>query len=486
MSDDAGLSVMHELVYASACELAKLIRTKQVSSEEVVRQTLARIHEINPRLNAVVQLSAEALEQARQADRELGRGTLRGPLHGVPVTTKETWSTTGMVWSGGTLGRAKLEAQQDATVVSRMRAAGAISLGQTNVPELALAYETDNLVYGRTHNPYDVTRTPGGSGGGGAAAIASGGSALEIGADTAGSIRLPSHFCGIAGIRPTTGRVPLTGYFPPLVGILSSISAAGPMARRIEDLQLALSIVSGPDGHDPETVLAPIGDPASVDVTTLRIAFYTDNGIVSSTPETVGTVQAAALAASKAGARVEEARPPGTEHSLQMFLGLFAGDGGAGVQALLEMSNSSSFHPLMEQLLQFAQKQMVSVQNFTYLLAQRDILRRTLLDFASAYDAIISPVCAVPAVPHGTSFHENTIPAFSYSTIYSLSGWPAAVVRCGTSPEGLPIGVQIAARPWREDIALAVASYLESSLGGWRMPPLDVRTASPGQSADST
>lgn len=288
---------MDNLIYASAAALARAIRNKEVSSEEVVNAHLQRIEAVNPRLNAVVQVVAEqARTQAHEADAALARGTVYGPLHGVPMTIKDNLNTTGVISTGGTTGRATFVPTHDATAVARLRTAGAILLGKTNTPELTLAYETDNLIYGRTNNPYDVSRTCGGSSGGAAAIIAAGGSPFDIGSDTGGSIRVPSHCCGTAGIRPTSGRVPRTGHILPPAGALDALTQLGPMARRVEDLSLILPIIAGMDWRDPAIVPMPLGAPQQVDLKTLRVAMHTDNGIVSPTRETVETVQAAAAA----------------------------------------------------------------------------------------------------------------------------------------------------------------------------------------------
>ena len=239
---------MDELIYTSAKKMAHAIQAKQVSSVELIEAHLQRIDEVNPALNAVVYSLAErALDEARQADAATVRGDATGPLHGVPTTVKEAWESAGIPCTGGTLGRKGFIGARDSTVVARLRAAGAIPIGMTNTPELSMAFESDNLVYGRTNNPYDLARTPGGSGGGGAAIIAAGGSPWEIGADLGGSIRLPAHFSGIAGIKPTVGRVPMTGYFPPSLGFMQMFCSAGPMARHAEDLALTLRFLSGPE-----------------------------------------------------------------------------------------------------------------------------------------------------------------------------------------------------------------------------------------------
>jgi amidase len=306
-----------ELLYASAAALAKAIREKKVSSEEVVSAYLRRIEEVNPKLNAIVQLTAEvARAQARDADAALARGEIKGPLHGVPFTVKDTIETAGVTCTSGTKGRASFVPTQDATAVTRLRAAGAILLGKTNTSELGLGFETDNVVYGRTNNPYDVSRTPGGSSGGEAALIAAGGSPLGL---CSANISQPAHFCGIAGLSPTPTHVPRTGHFPPPTGPGADIFQVGLMARFVEDLSLTLPIVAGIDGRDPAIVSMSFSDPKTITLKGLRVAVYSENEIMSPTPETVATVRAAAKTLSDAGAIVEEARPPRVEESYERF-----------------------------------------------------------------------------------------------------------------------------------------------------------------------
>jgi len=265
------------LIYSSTTALAQAIRDRRISSEELVNACLARIQEVNPKINAVVQLAADqARAQAREADAALARRESRGLLHGVPMTIKDSLDTAGLISTGGTKGRASFVPKEDATVVARLRAAGAILLGKTNTPELTLSFETTNLVYGRTSNPYDLSRTSGGSSGGAAAIVASGGAPFDIGSDYGGSIRLPSHFCGIAGIKPTAGRVPRTGHIYPFGGILDSFQQIGPLARSVDDLALLLPLIAGPDGVDPGVLLMPLLDPEAVEVSWLRVSFHTD------------------------------------------------------------------------------------------------------------------------------------------------------------------------------------------------------------------
>jgi amidase len=457
----------------SAAALARTIRNKEVSSEEVVKAHLHAIEAVNPRLNAVVQVVAEqAVAEARAADVALANGTARGPLHGVPMTIKDCLDTAGVISTGGTKGRAAFVPAHDATVVARLRAAGAILLGKTNTPELTIAYETDNLIYGRTNNPYDLSRTSGGSSGGSAAIVAAGGSPFDIGSDTGGSLRVPAHCCGTVAIRPTSGRVPRTGLILPPAGVLDALTQIGPIARYVEDLALILPIIAGVDWHDPAIVPMKLENPDQVDLKTLRVAMHTDNGIVSPTRETVETVQAAAAVLADAGVNVTEARPAGIEQSFDLFLGLFAADGGAGIQMLLQMYGTTEVSPALQGVLELVSANPPSSAQFGGLIVQLDLFRSAMLSFLEQYDVILCPACAHPAPPHGSSYSPDGLRGYSYTQTYNLTGWPAAVVRCGTSPEGLPIGVQIVARPWSEHVALAVAQYLEKALGGWRAPSL--------------
>jgi amidase len=462
-----------ELIYASATALAKAIREKRVSAEEVVMAYLRRIEAINPKLNAVVQLTAAtARAQAREADAALARGETKGPLHGVPFTVKDNIETAGVICTVGTKGRAAFVPRQDATIVARMRTAGAIMLGKTNLPELGLATETDNLVYGRTNNPYDLARTPGGSSGGEGALIAAGGSPCGLGNDLGGSIRIPAHFCGIAGIKPTSGRLPKTGISLGHGGAFENMWQHGPLARSVEDLYLILSIITGPDGRDPSVAPAPLGDPKTIELKKLRIAFHTDNGLQAPTAETVATVKASAKVLADAGVAVEENRPKEIEQGYEIFIGLLGADGGVGLQRLLQLIGSTELSPFMQQYLRLVHLQSLSTTDFLGLMFQWDMWRSVMLTFMDTYDAILCPASAYPAPPHRVATRIGSCPAFSYTSTYNLAGWPGAVVRGGTSPEGLPIGVQIVARPWREEVALAVAQHIETALGGWQRPPL--------------
>jgi amidase len=461
---------MDELIYASAAALARAIRTKEVSSQEVVDAYLERIKTVNPQLNAVVQVGADAArDQAHAADAALARGEVNGPLHGVPMTIKDSLDTAGMISSGGTTGRRSFVPKQDGTVVARMRAVGAILLGKTNTPELTLSIETDNLIYGRTNNPYDVSRTPGGSSGGAAAIVAAGGSPLDLGSDTGGSIRQPAHYCGVAGLKPTSGRVPRTGHIISFdVGGLEMFTQIGPMARFVEDLSLTLPIIAGVDWRDPAVVPMQLGDPRGVELKALRAAFYTDNGVASPTAKTVETVQTAVNSLSDAGVTLKEDRPAEVQSAVGMWMELATADGAAWIRRLLQTAGTSEIHPVLKK--RFLEHEAIPSAEFSELLTRWNRMRGGMTAFMEKYDALICPANAYPAMPHETVYDKAD--GWSYTRIFNLLGWPVAVVRGGTSPEGLPIGLQIVARPWREDVALAIAQHLENELGGWQRPSI--------------
>lgn len=468
----AAAETSNPIILSSASELADAIRSKKLSSRAIVEAHLEQIAKVNPKLNAVVQLTADsARKQADEADAAVARGEISGPLHGVPMTIKDTLETTGVICTGGTKGRANYVAKADATAVARLRAAGAIFLGKTNVPELAGAIECDNLVYGRTNNPYDLARTPGGSSGGEAAIIAACGSPLGLGTDAGGSIRIPAHFCGLAAIKPTSGRVPRTGQFPQPMGARAPVFHVSLIARKVEDLALALPIISGPDFRDHSIVGMPLLDPKAVTLSGLKLAFFDDDGAATPTKEIIAAVRDCAKAFTDAGAKVEEKRTPDAEKASSVYLDMGRGDGGAGTRAFLKSIGSDPISPLFEKsLTYYAAPAMASTTEALAAFVRWDLFRNSMLRFMESYDAVLSAVAPYPALPHGTSFDEANRKGLGYAQMYNLTGWPAATVRVGTSAEGLPINVQVAARPWREDVALALAAHLEKTFGGWKMP----------------
>jgi amidase len=445
--------------------MARELRARRVTSEELVEACLARTLRVNPALNAVVATCAErARREAQERDAECARGESRGPLHGVPMTLKDSHETEGLVSTGGTVGLRRHVPAADSTCAARLRAAGAVLLGKTNTPELTMSFETDNLLFGRTRNPYALDRSSGGSSGGAAAIVAAGGVPFDIGSDTGGSVRLPAHWCGIAGLRPTSGRVPRTGHLWPPGGTADALTTLGPMARRVEDLALLLPLIAGPDGRDPAIAPAPLGDDWKVDVRALRVAVVADNGIVAPTRETRDAVRAAADALESCGARVAAARPEPLLRSFDVFRAVMASDGGGFLASTLQRFGTVEPSPAVGGMLAL-QREIPGGLDVYRAFELWDRFRAEMLAFLADYDALLCPANARPAERHGAVM--NDLAAFTYTMAFNLTGWPGAVVRAGASPEGLPIGVQVVAAPWREDVALALARRVEAHTGGW-------------------
>jgi amidase len=424
---------VRDIIGAPAGWLARAIRTKQVSSLEVVRAHLEHIHTVNPRLNAVVFATGEsALKQARAADRKSSkRKADLGPLHGVPFTAKDIFDTAGLPTTAGLRMLRSNIPERDATVVARMRAAGAILIGKTLCPPGGVGGDSWNSLHGGTRNPYDISRSPGASSSGEAAIIAAGGSPIGLGSDSGGSIRMPAHYCGIAALKPTTGLVPSTGAYALPGGLTDPRSQVGPMARFVADLILTLPVLVGPDGIDSAVVPVPLAK-RTPKLAGLRVAWYSDDGIAKPTQAISAAVRAAARALGDAGCTVTEARPPALHEAHQVTLGYW-GD--------KRMSHDR-------------------------LYRRWDAFRTEILAFMSDFDLIVSPV----APDIAPLYRSKVVPTnmFSYTIPYSLTGNPCVVVRAGTSHEGLPIGVQVIARNWHDDVALRGAHAIEKALGGWR------------------
>lgn len=465
---------MTDLLALSGTAQARLIRNGDISSTELVDAHLQRIEEVNPKLNAVVEVLAHPARQAAATvDQQRAQGAVLGPLAGVPFSIKDSIEVEGTVCTAGTLGlQSAAPSVRDAEVVARLRAAGAIPIARTNLPDFLFAFESDNLIRGRTNNPYDFSRTSGGSSGGEAALIAACGSPFGLGSDAAGSVRVPAHFCGIASIKPTSGRLPRTGHVPPAGGWIETLWQIGPMARRVEDLRAMMPLLAYPDGADHTVVGMPYGDSATTNIGDLRVAFFTNNGIVPPEADTAAVVRQAADALANEVRTMDERRPPGVEESYELEMRLIGPDGGDGLRAYLTSIGSTPTHPLLDGWLAKLERYRTTVPGFAGYWADLDRFRARMLAFLKDYDAILSPVCAHAALPHGGSIEESTFQGFSYTMTHNLTGWPAAVVRCGQTAAGLPIGVQIAAHPWREEVALRIAERLEDLRGGWQPSPL--------------
>ncbi|HEU4932181.1 MAG TPA: amidase [Pyrinomonadaceae bacterium] len=450
---------MAELVEQSLSAIAKLIRQREVSPVEVAEAHLERIARLNPALNAIVTLAPDVVERARAAEAALLRGDEVGALHGVPVTIKDTIDTAGLRTTSGSKIRADYVPETDAPAVARLKAAGAIVLGKTNAAEMAMDYNADNLVFGRTNHPLDSNLTPGGSSGGEAVAIATCMSPGGIGSDLAGSVRIPAHFCGICGLKPTTGRIPGEMQFPPSIGPYSLGAVIGPMARTVGDLRLLLGALS----KDPF-------ERSSFDLRGTRVAWYTDDGVAPVTEETVRAVAAAAAALRDAGLIVEERRPPHVDRGNEMWLKIFSRasvvqlrdvykdrerEGGSFVRWRLGTADDTPAPTLDEYIAGWM---------------ERDRLREELLQWMETTPIIVAPVGATPAYPHdtlkvtvrGSTF--GTFRAFSYAQTFSVFDLPVVTVPAGKSNEGLPIGVQIAGTPFAEETVLAAAQIVEKAL----------------------
>ncbi|MCV7179368.1 amidase [Mycolicibacterium sphagni] len=465
---------MADLCHLPAHELVRLMSTGEVPCREVLDAHLARIDAVNPGLNALVAAADPEIcrRAAADADERVARGEPLGRVHGLPVVVKDVMLVSGLVCSGGSPAL-RAVAHRDATAVSRLRAEGAIVLGMTNVPEMGRGGESNNNLYGRTTNPFDSARTPGGSSGGSAALISAGGAALSVGSDGGGSIRQPAHNCGIAGLKPTHGRIPRTGsVFGDALGIFGPFNCYGPLARSVADLQLGLSIMAGPDLGDPYAAAAPVGNPGGVDLASLRVATYLIDGISPPQAKVAAVVTAAAQAVADAGAAVRWDQPACLNRTIELlwesvFLG---GDRGEGFEADLAAMGATEPSEELAEFLRQAREIEFTLSEARRRLVDIDTFRLDMLSFMADYDVIIGPAMPAPAKPHHHGLVE--ISDFSHLMAHNLTGWPAVVVRCGTSAEGLPIGVQIAARPWQDATALAVAAHLEAVFGGWQPPPL--------------
>jgi amidase len=466
-------SMSSDLYFLPARKLAQLIKEKKISCVEVIQTYLDRIQQVNPKLNALVQLTEPeiALKKARIADEKLAKNQILGPLHGLPITVKDCCKVKDFIISKGSNGYNFLS-KEDATAVARLKAAGGIILGISNVPEFNIAYETDNDRYGKTLNPYDLNRTPGGSSGGEAAIIAAGGSVLGLGTDGAGSIRQPAHNTGIVGLKPTRGLIPDTGNIPSDGrGLLRPLTTYGPMARFVDDIVLSLPLLAGPDGSDPDAMPIPIHQP-DLDFKSLCIAFYTDNGIAKPDNATLQTIHQVTSALQGEVKQIEHLCPP---HLIELYwliteTFLLGGDKGLGLKNLLSHLNINKPSYLVKEFLAITRKCEFSITELHQRLRRIDQLRISLEKFFFPFDAMICPVAATPAKLLGNSFIEGH--DFSYLNIYNLTGWPVLTVRCGSTPEGLPIGIQIIAKPWHDSIALMIGQKLETLLGGWQKPIL--------------
>src|SRR6266478_4743780 len=466
---------MKAIYNASVAEITKSIRAKEMSPVEVVAAHLERAEALQPKINAFVHLDAQAaLERARIAEMAVVRGHALGALHGVPVTAKSCIDVEGWPCPAGSLLRKGYVAQHDATLVARLKAAGAIILGSTNTAEFLMAYETDNLLTGKTSNPWDLSRSAGGSSGGEAAAIAAGCSMGGVGSDGGGSIRVPAHFCGICGLKTTPGRIPATGHFPPGVGAFSGIGVVGPMARTIADARSLFEVMTGPDAGDALSAPVPLRAYREGELRGMRIGILESDALGVATAETHAAVLRAAKSLGEQRFTVEPFRLNGLDRALDLWWFFF----GPVIGNLFRHSiagHEDEISPMLREYLSSANSgSPITLEQFMKACAERDLLRAEILCQMRDTPVLLSPVSTGSAFRHGQG---NYLPGTGYrdtmrfSQWLNLTGFPGASVPVGVSNEGLPIGVQVIGRPFEDELVLAVAEAIEQARGPWQAPP---------------
>lgn len=462
-------------VQSSLCLMADMVRDRAISPVELVELHLKQIEAQNRRLNAFVTvLPDEARAAARRAETAVMRGHCLGLLHGVPVTVKDSFDVAGLPTLCGSRFRLGHRAERDATSVARLRAAGAIILGKTNTPEFLSSYETDNLITGPARNPWNLDRTPGGSSGGEAAAIASFCSADGIGSDGGGSIRVPAHFCGIVGLKPTPGRVSAAGHFPVMNHPGGLLGVAGPLARSAEDVRLLFAVLAGYDSQDPFSVPVPLRAP---DNSGLRVGVVEQFYNVPVQPEIRQTVRKAAKALWQMMIPAEPFEPQGLERAPNLWWFFFGQLPAPLTKQLIQGREADAHWTSTESLNSALEGPRPTVEQVLMNLATRDRMRASLLRQMEEYRVLLMPACGITAFAHRERRWKvngeeiGLFQAMMPATPFNLLGLPAVVIPFGMSAEGLPIGVQLIGRPFEEEVILDVAVRLEKARGPFPHPP---------------
>ena len=462
--------------HGTIAEITAGIRERNFSPVEVVEAHLKRVSELQPKLNAFVQLDADrARKAARAAEAAVMRGEELGVLHGVPVTVKSCIDVAGWPAAAGSLMRRDYVAQGDAPLVAWLRAAGAILLGNTNTPEYLMAYETDNLLSGRTSNPWDLARSSGGSSGGEAAAIAAGCSAGGVGSDGGGSIRVPAHFCGICGLKPTPGRIPATGHFPGGGGAFGWIGVVGPMARTVADVRALFEVMAGPDAGDALSAPVPVRRIEEQELRGLRIGILESEALGKATGETTAAVAKAARILSEQGFAVERKSLGSLERAVELWW-YFFGPAIAWIIREGAAGQEGRMSPMLKEFVTLATAEReMKYEEFLRACGERDRLRTEILRQMEDVTILISPVSTGPAFKHGegnwrSGENECYRDTMRHSQWVNLAGFPGMAVPVGASREGLPIGVQVIGRPYEEEMVMAVAEVIERGRGPWLEP----------------
>jgi amidase len=468
---------MSNLVLESAVRQLEMLSTNAISVTELAEAHIRQIELLNPKLNALVDFDADKVrERARLHD--AWRGTRgRRPMFGLPVTVKSSIATRGLKCEIGSLLHKGEVPAHDAAAVARLRAAGALILGTTNCPEFLMAYETCNLLYGQSRNPWDLERSPGGSSGGESAAIAAGMSAGGLGSDSGGSVRVPAHFTGICSLKPTPGRIPGRGHLPPCVGPFQILGAIGPMARTMADVSLMFRMLSGHDPADPASAPVALREPGMDELRSNRIGYFEDDELIPVTAETRAAVHAAAAALREAGFRVEPFRPSTLEALRQLWMKFFV-QCGAMFYAAEIRGREDELSPIFNEYMGIAAgAPALTADELLNAWAELDLLRAKTLEEMRRYPVLLCPVASVPAFRHGERSWDvegrmvKYLDAWRYTQWFNALAAPAAVVPVGRSPEGMPIGVQIVARPYDDETALGIAAIVDAAFG-YRAPPI--------------
>jgi Asp-tRNA(Asn)/Glu-tRNA(Gln) amidotransferase A subunit family amidase len=465
---------MDSIYFAGIAEVVNKIRTKEISPLEIIDAHLARIEKLQPKLNAFVQVDAEgARRQALAAETGVLRGEAVGALHGVAISIKSCIDVAGWPCPAGSRLRADYLAGEDAVLVSRLRAAGAILIGNTNVPEFLMAYETDNALSGKTSNPWEVSRSAGGSSGGEAAAIASGCSMGGVGSDGGGSVRVPAHFCGISGLKPTPGRIPGTGHFPRGAGAFAWLGVVGPMARTVADVRVLFDVMKGPDPDDALSSAIEARSFGEAELDGMRVGILQSDALGDVTSETKQAVERAAALLSERF-NVEPFQLEGLEQAIQLWWFFF----GPMIARLFEPmveGREAELSATFRGYMSVARLEITpTVDEFMGACVKRDIVRAKIIKQMRDVPILLSPVCAAPAFRHGEGNWQlgcGYRDTMRHAQWLNLAGLPGVSVPMGFSAEGLPIGVQVIGRPNEDELVLAVAEMLETARGKFKAPP---------------